>query len=103
MFFEKVGIKDERVSSTYIITYTSFFENIVMEEICNVDGNVELKKNISPTLALITSRKSQEDFLNMLNNQSPTFIKHIMPVMEVGDKFAVQCRIVEGGFSWEYI
>jgi len=109
----------------YLSALKSYFENIAIEEICNVDERAKLEKNISPTIALITSTESQEKFLKLLCNRPPKFIKHIMPVMELGemvgdfeidkntllksakkivemdkgDKFAVQCRVVEGGFS----
>ncbi len=125
-FLRKVGVETEEASSAYIITYTPYFKNVARREVQGIDDSVKVGKKISDGLALITSIEPEDRFLDTLNEKSPVFLKHIMPVMDageikgsletdreillasaekiadmnVGSKFAVQCRVVGGGLPY---
>ncbi len=125
-FLKDVGIETEGSRSAYIITYSPFFKNIVYKEIEDVDVTVLVRKKISNDISLITSGENQEKFLKKINENTPVFIKHIMPVMDAGiiqgdldedkerllktsekisnllenSKFAVQCRVVGGNLPY---
>lgn len=108
--------------SKFIITYTPYFRKNMIKELGNVDKGIKVEKVFSDSILLINSEMNNEEFVNKLLNQSPIFIKHIMPVMATGkisenlekdkyeiledvmniaslskEDFAVQCRIVSGG------
>lgn len=125
-FLEDVGIEIADASSAYIATYTPYFKNVARRELEEIDNSVHVARRISDGLALITSRKDQNDFLEEIKSESPVFLKHIMPVMNAGriqkdldtdkvtllkstqeivdmkpgSKFAVQCRVVGGSLPY---
>lgn len=123
---ERRGIETEGSSSAYIITYTPYFKNVAAREVASIDDSIKVRRDISDGLALITSEEPQDKFLDILNENPPIFLKHIMPVMEAGEiegdlekdrdillttaktvvdmspgsKFAVQCRVVGSGLPY---
>jgi 23S rRNA (cytidine2498-2'-O)-methyltransferase len=125
-FLENVGIEKMDASSAYIVTYTPYFKNVAKRELGDIDESVHVARKISDGLALITSQKDQNDFLEEIGRESPIFLKHIMPVMDAGtieknldkdkeillnstqdivdmkpsSKFAIQCRVIGGSLPY---
>ncbi len=108
--------------SKFVITYTPCFRKSMVKELFNVDRNIKISKVLDDSVLIIESELDTVSFLDKIQNQSPIFVKHLMPIMEEGiisenldidkinilndikkitnlsekDKFAVQCRIVKG-------
>lgn len=110
--------------SKFIVTYTPYFRKNMIKELLSIDENINIKKVFSDSTLLLESELNRDEFINKLIEQSPIFIKHIMPVMKTGkihedleldkneiltnidsitslsnEPFAVQCRIISGGQS----
>lgn len=108
--------------SEFIITYTPCFKKNMVRELLTIDRKVEIRKVFSDSQLLISSGLEYSDFIKQMENASPIFVKHLMPVMETGtitedlatdqeailerikmivpneiNDFTVQCRIVGGG------
>ena len=109
--------------SRFIITFTPHFKKEVLRELAQVDPMVSLVNVFGGGKALITSELENPIFTQKVVDQSPIFVKHIMPVMGEGkvvndlevdkkeilaavdriaspmnqERFAVQCRIISGG------
>ncbi len=125
-FLGKEGIETEGKSSAYIVTFTPYFKNVAKKEIEQLDSSVKFEKFITEGLVLATSKKTNEEFVKKITEDTPIFTKHIMPVMGAGEvegvldedrvrllevvdsitnmeekeKFAVQCRVVGGGLPY---
>jgi len=125
-FLERVGIETNGKSSAYIVTFTPYFKNVARKEIADFDSSTIFEKQISDSIALVTSAKQNEDFIEDMKKKSPIFVKHIMPIMgageiecdldtdkvklleavdevttiETGSKFAVQCRVIGAGLTY---
>ena len=109
--------------SKFIVTYTPYFRKNMVQEILKVDDKVKVLNVFSDSVMLIETTMDKDNFTNILLEQSPIFIKHIMPVIATGkisenldidkkrilsgmnsitnlssqEPFAVQCRIISGG------
>ena len=124
-YLEEFGVETEGVSSAYVVTYTPYFLKSVKNELNSIDESVKVKP-IADSIALVTSTTPQDKFFKEVQEESPIFLKHIMPVMdtgniignleedkekllesadkvvdmEAGSKFAVQCRVVGGKLEY---
>lgn len=108
--------------SRFIVTYTPCFRKNMIRELLAIDRNINVDQVFSDGILLVNSKLDRKDFTNQLLENSPIFIKHIMPVMATGkikesleddkreilnnmkhiaalseEPFAVQCRIISGG------
>jgi 23S rRNA (cytidine2498-2'-O)-methyltransferase len=109
--------------SKFIVTFTPYFKKSVLNELHAVDAGISVEKMFDEGKALILCNLNAGTFIKKLTQSHPIFIKHIMPVQEIGsirgdlnldkttlldassnivkmngkEKFAVQCRIVTGG------
>lgn len=118
-------VKADEISSAYVVTYTPYFKNIVKKELSLIDKSMKMQPIID-SIALATSTTSQNKIFKAIQEESPIFLKHIMPVMDVGkitgnleedkeillesanrvvnmdigSKFAVQCRVVDGKLTY---
>lgn len=125
-FLEKVGIESEGKSSAYIVTFTPFFKNTSRREMEALDSSYKVEKVISDCISLVSSEHMYDEFTHNIVENTPIFIKHIMPVMdagkiegnleedkklllervkdiakiEKGGKFAVQCRVISGSLPY---
>lgn len=115
--------------SSFVITFTPHFKQEVFRELSRTDQEVKSIIAFGGGKALISSALGREMFTQRIVDQSPIFIKHIMPVMEEGkianileidkkeilsavdkiaslmnqERFAVQCRVIsgsEGGLNY---
>lgn len=125
-FLEQVGIETKGKASAYMVTFTPYFKNVARREITSFDPSVKVERPISDSIALVTSQEPNEEFIPKMKEESPIFIKHIMPVigageiegaldtdkvklleavdqvttMDSGSKFAVQCRVIGAGLPY---
>ncbi|HBB64573.1 hypothetical protein A3K02_02445 [candidate division WS6 bacterium RIFOXYD1_FULL_33_8] len=125
-FLEGVGIETNGKASAYLVTFTPYFRNVARREITDFDSSIKFERPISDSIALVTSAKPNEEFIEEMKKESPIFIKHIMPIMgageiegildkdkvslleavdqianiKTGSKFAVQCRVISGGLPY---
>lgn len=125
-FLGGVGIETKGKASAYIVTFTPYFKNVARREMTGFDQSIELGRFVSDSIALVTSKETNEDFIRKMKEASPIFIKHIMPIMEAGEiegdldidkvkllkavdevttietgsKFAVQCRVTDAGLTY---
>jgi len=109
-----------------MVTFTPYFKNVARREMQGFDATLQYETLISDSIALVTSEESNEKFIAEMKEGSPIFIKHIMPIMAVGEiqgtleedkvklleavdqvtsmdsgsKFAVQCRVISGSLPY---
>lgn len=109
--------------SKFIITYTPCFKTNMIKELIKIDSNINVERVFSDGMLLINSSLDVNDFMDLVIQLSPIFIKHLMPViaqgkitedetidknemfskiqniitLKNGSSFSVQCRIVSGG------
>lgn len=114
--------------SYFAVTFTPHFSKSVLRELAKIDSSISVTKSIAAGILLVQSEKEESDFLNGLLQSKPVFIKHICPAKPigkikenleddkkiildfllaagfevlVGEKFAVQTRIISGGTKTE--
>lgn len=116
------------IATSFVVTFTPYFQKSVLKELHKVDNSVTINTLFDAGRALATARMGSKEFIQKLTSSSPIFIKHIMPVlqwdkitgnanqdksellytsehivnMSGNDKFAVQCRIIDGNNGLEY-
>ena len=109
----------------FIISYTPYFKRNALAELAKID-ETKLVKDFDNSTSLVSSSLAQNEFLDKLAKLNPIFIKHICPASKAGkieceldsdkkiilnkllqesfdvadgEKFAIQTRIVSGGFE----
>ncbi len=108
----------------YIVTYSPKFKRDVLAELSKIDKDLLFVKDINKSIMIVQIKINEAIFIKKLK-ATAIFTKHIMPVLSQGqlysrrvadlevvdnylerlaklrkgEKFSVQCRIVNGGYT----
>ena len=108
----------------YVVTYSPKFKKDVLAELTKIDNELLFVKDVNKSIMIVQTILNESTFIKRMK-ATAVFTKHIMPILsqgqlysrkeadlevidnylerlaklKKGEKFSVQCRIVNGGYT----